>query len=884
MKHFFFFLLCIFSSKLHAQPGELDPAFGTNGLVLLNNGGHAQARASMTAVTGDGKILVGGEAFTGLLSPFMLARFQADGSPDIDFGQNGIAIHAKFDGRKIVALPDGKILILLATGFGVARLNVDGSEDTTFKSDPLPGDEDGKTTSTDMCVQADGKILVCGWYFLPPFNRLCVARFFADGSLDTDFGNNGLASVDTIPLSLSYIVAVQPDGKIVVAGSQTVNFEGKLILGRFLPDGNLDPGFGNGGLTLIENLGENAIARALAFQPDGKILAAAHVGAGLPDSIVLFRTNTNGVLDGAFGQNGISSSKNLSTAHSLVLLPDGKMLVGGLLNATIDRASVLRFLPNGALDNTYSGPASLAVWQTTYTLPFGLALQTDNKPVIAFPVRNGTSWSFQATRLLENGQADQNFGNTGVVESSFDGGDDAASDVTILPDGKVLAIGDTYDNGIARTMIARFNPDGTPDPTFGAGGKTLFALTSGSNYAWNMVIQPDGKIVALLNTTSGNSLALWVVRFTASGILDVTFGSGGQFLLPGFYQNVAKIALQPDGKIIVATTKIDALQESHYVVLRLTQAGQLDASFGASGIKDIYFGSINTFCTTLAVQPDGKIVISGRWGGGYVMIVRLTSAGQMDPEFGTSVPGKSLLQLGASSGEIYAIVIQQDGKIIIGGNDADLIMFMRVYADGSSPDAGFGDDGIARFMIGAGKAQCNAIVLQPDGKIIGAGNTTASTSRHFLLTRLHPNGIPDSTFHDDGFVESDFGYGFDVPVAVKLQPDGKIVAAGGVLRATDLDLGIARYQGAPLVHVQESANKFSFSILPNPASDFIEIKPCEDMHSSVRVSLYDSNGHQVRSTVFESNLRWDIKDLPAGVYWVQIQGVIGSRMRKFVKF
>ena len=264
------------------MPGNLDPSFGSGGVVTTRIG--ASAVAQGLVLQPDGKLVEAGWSLDGSDGVFALARYGADGTLDRQFGSNGTT----------------------TTSWGT------------------------HAQARAVALQADGKLVVAGQIFYQA--RFALTRYRPDGSLDPSFAGDGKQTFPVGIASGASAVAVQPDGKIVVAGQTSDNQTSAIALARLKPNGLPDPGFGTDGITTtaIETQSE---AEALALQPDGKIVVA---GSSSGNSgfvkAVLVRYDAGGSLDAGFGSGGIASLAGNpygAEAHALALQPDGKIVVAG---------------------------------------------------------------------------------------------------------------------------------------------------------------------------------------------------------------------------------------------------------------------------------------------------------------------------------------------------------------------------------------------------------------------------------------------------------------------------------------------------------------------------------------------------------------------------
>ena len=214
---------------------------------------------------------------------------------------------------------------------------------------------------------------------------------------------------------------------------------------------------------------------------------------------------------------------------------------------------------------------------------------------------------------------------------------------------------------------------GDLDLTFGNGGKVLTPIGSGNDYSFGAAIQSDGKIVLAGESYNGANRDFALARYNPDGSLDASFGSGGKVVTPigSRDESAGDIAIQPDGKIVVAGYSINADSFADFALVRYNANGSLDNSFGTGGKVTTSFGSVGSdvvIAHAIAIQADGKIVAAGRSFGNFnkFALARYNTNGSLDTSFGTG--GKLTTQISSNSNdEAYAVAIQSDGKIVVGG-------------------------------------------------------------------------------------------------------------------------------------------------------------------------------------------------------------------------
>ena len=269
----------------------------------------------------------------------------------------------------------------------------------------------------------------------------------------------------------------------------------------------------------------------------------------------------------------------------------------------------------------------------------------------------------------------------------------------------------------------------------------------------------------------------YAVEAASPGALDPSFGLGGKVTTSQGPNGVNDVAAQPDGKIVVvgSCTREATLD---FCVHRYDSNGSIDRTFGIDGRVLTDFTNQNDIAFGVAIQPDGKIVVAGTIfnaaGTEICAFARYLPNGSLDTSFDSD--GKATFDTQAADEVVGDVAIQGDGRIVAVGVAGIDFLIIRLNVDGS-PDVTFSGDGFATTSIG-GPAQASAVAIQPDGRIVAAGSLSVEGAFEFALARYKPDGTLDATFAGDGTTTIDFGGGNDVALAVVIQPDGKIVSAG----------------------------------------------------------------------------------------------------------
>lgn len=377
-------------------------------------------------------------------------------------------------------------------------------------------------------------------------------------------------------------------------------------------DGTLDPTFGTAGITTT-NITTYAFAYSTAVQVDGKIVVVGqHSPSGSGGDFLVARYNTNGTLDATFGTAGITITNfgSSSSGSSVVIQADGKILVAGYSNERGGNRdfAVLRYNTNGTLDATFGTAGITTTNVGSNGTGSSMALQTDGKILVAGYFGSVSNKNFVIVRYNTNGTLDTTFGSAGITTTDL-GGVDTASSMAILPNGKILVAGRSFDRNFA---IVRYNANGTLDTTFGTAGITTTSFNAGSAVGNSMALQRDGKIIVVGGIWLGNRWIIVMARYNTDGTLDTSFGTAGTITTDlNADSNGYSVAVQPDGKIIVVGD-FDATVSWDYdfALLRYNANGTIDTTFDTDGLVTTDFGGSDSG-STMAMQADGKIVVVG---------------------------------------------------------------------------------------------------------------------------------------------------------------------------------------------------------------------------------------------------------------------------------
>lgn len=516
--------------------------------------------------------------------------------------------------------------------------------------------------------------------------------------------------------------------------------EDRLTPTTQLHAGSLVPTFGSGGKLPTQFFDHaSGEANGVVVQPDGKVVAVGGVGqfdSGL-GGFALSRYNADGSLDKSFGpdHNGqvLTSVARLAAATAVTLEGGGKLLVAG------------------------------------YT----------RDPV-------GSIGHFALARYGKDGSLDTSFGTAGVVTTAFGAADEATS-IALDRAGRIVLAGYTATlTGTSGFALARYTANGTLDRTFGTDGKVVTEFGHSGRSSINAVaLDSQGRIVVAGFTQAGGTAGLdfALARYTATGTLDRTFGTGGEVAtkVRGGDDDVANgLVIQPDGKIVaVGSAQNNDTQQTDFALARYTAAGALDATFGAGGKVTTSFPSASGASAVL-LQPDGRLVVAGGIVGpfdaaGNFELARYNAAGSLDTTFGTG--GHVVAGFANQSVSARGIARGKNGQLVVVGGTINVdtpgdFALARFNAGGSlDPFFGAGGQVITAFTAPV-ESSFHAIAVQSDGKLLVVGDA-ANLFHRLGVLRLNKDGSRDTTFGTGGqtFLSADTGW----VQKVLVQPDGKIL-------------------------------------------------------------------------------------------------------------
>lgn len=383
---------------LFAQPGSLDATFNGNGKILTSISTGTD-EAQDVAIQADGKIVVAGYSSNGTNFDYVVVRYNTDGTLDNTFGASGKLVLniSNYDMAYAVAInTDGKIYVAGITGatsfygggnFGVVRLNPNGTTDTTFGTNGVatvtfPGTD----YFTNMKLQSDGKILLCGYNVVDVtgnYSDFSIARLNADGTIDFDFSNDGKNTVNFNSDDRARVMQVDAMGNIYLGGTGSSN----ICIVKLFSDGSIDTSYGTNGKVNTRYNTQSSNLNDMILLDNGSIVFTGYLYSTEYEMLV-GKLDSTGAFDTSFGTNGATvtdvDNNSEDTAYSLVIQPDDKIIISGRSYTSGSYYfAILRYTNSGLLDNTFSNDGKvLTAFGTSWCMGLASALQSDGKLVV----------------------------------------------------------------------------------------------------------------------------------------------------------------------------------------------------------------------------------------------------------------------------------------------------------------------------------------------------------------------------------------------------------------------------------------------------------------------------------------------------------------------
>lgn len=511
-----------------------------------------------------------------------------------------------------------------------------------------------------------------------------------------------------------------------------------------------------------------------------------------------------------------------------------------------------------------------------------------------------------ASPIFLNGQTagtpDPSFGTAGqaIIEDPINDYYGGAS--VLLPDGKLIVSGYEFDQSAATGVLVftRLLPDGTPDLTYGIGGKAYPALDTGLDGGlYKIALTAEGKLIAVGSLVNDDISAAFVARLDSDGALDASFGQNGVlvFDVGSEEDEFWSVLIKPDGKILLGGSTFDMDIPGFYnlLLVQLFSDGTLDPDFGVGGIATADFATGLEAILSLSIQADGKIVaVGGNTANTYDMeVVRFLPNGAVDSSF--AINGAFIFDNPGREDVAYAGAVQADQKIVFcgisfkNGSQIGETTLFRLNSDGSF-DQTFGANGQVYTNLGILEF-ARSLVLQPDGKIlVGAesANSAVDFNGSLWVLRYNSDGSLDASFGIGGKAQTPIYVESPGSVDLLIQPDGKIIHAG----AADGKIVVWRYLNDLMLGSNESpAFDFQLQLSPNPTTEYTHLDWVLEKPAEVSCDLYDAQGRLLQTIIpaalFSAGSHQQTlyfgSDRPPGAYFLVLEADQGRQIIKLIK-
>ncbi len=798
----------------------------------------------------------------------------SDGQLDREFGVDGITTteffsnSLSFDESQALAIDNLGRTVTVGTGGHIRRHNADGSLDTTFGTNgfaPFPGG------AVDVAINSNNQIIVAGSQFTGSGFQFLVARYLADGSLDRSFGNQGIqqTAFSDVRANASALT-LQPDGKIVVVGvgsDASVTYR-DVIVARYLPSGALDLSFSGDGKASA-SINAFDYANDVAILEGSDILIAGSTLAGATYDIALWRFNSTGSLNTNFDGDGIRtidftgtddeaygvavSSANVITvvgytkvgsytdtaiaqvnasgalitsfdgdgravtnvgsgddrANAVVIDSLGRIVVTGFAGspAAITNVTVLRYNTNGSLDTTFDtdGIATTDIASRS-DVGHDIAINSSGQIIVAGSADlqlSPSNYDALLVRYNSDGSLDTNYQTTGKVTTPIRNSTDEAYSIALQPDGKSVVAGSSRNSANLDFALARYDAFGKLDPSFGSGGRVITPIGSGDDIARQVIVRGDGKLIAVGRSRVGSNWNIAIAQYTSGGTLDTSFGTGGIVTtdLGSSEDDAFDVVLDANQRIVVVGQRLGSGLD--IVIARYLPAGLLDISFGTAGIANFSLGSSTEVPAGVLLQSDGKIVVGGftNLSGGFdFLVARFLTGGTLDTSF--DVDGWATIDFGSTNDYVQSIALNHVGGIVAAGTResvSGLDFAIAQLTSNGALDTSFGTGGKTTTDFLGGTDVIRRVRVADDAKLVVAGysNDPAKANFDFAIARYTATGQLDATFEGDGKTRTAIGAFDDIGNDFVIDGKGDFVVAGSAITGSGHDFAIARYLGPP---------------------------------------------------------------------------------------
>lgn len=405
-----------------------------------------------------------------------------------------------------------KILLLI---IGLSSLNVFAQpmeRDSSFGTDGLSFARfgTGEAYTYQIMKQSDGKILQVGYVANGLQDDFALTRYLDNGIIDSAFGINGTVITDlraTNDQSLG--MALQDDGKILIAGYTSNGMNWDYAVARYLSTGALDTSFNHSGFVSTDLFNRDDMANAIDIQSDHKIVVAGNSNTTSGLLFTMVRYMPDGTIDTTFGRRGITfaraASVGIELGRQMKIMSDGKIMMAGTkIRTTTADFMVIRFLNDGKMDSTFGTNGRITYDFTgKYDYLYSMELHSDGSYILGGYTDDDSNSNSSLIKCLPDGRPDSSFNFTGRIVNTFSPADDVTYSVATRSDGKIWVSGYAFSSPLNHILISRYNADGSPDTAFANGGHRTYPTGTGSSIGTSLIIEPDGKLLVGASAEDG---------------------------------------------------------------------------------------------------------------------------------------------------------------------------------------------------------------------------------------------------------------------------------------------------------------------------------------------------------------------------------------------
>lgn len=653
-------------------------------------------------------------------------------------------------------------------------------------------------------IQSDGKIVIAGNAVTNNVNTALMIRYNTDGTFDTTFGYKGYV----VPFSTSerhtYAALTRISDDKLLVGGWTLGEKGyRLYVAKYSAEGAME-----GLVRDTISTDTTAMATDIAVQEDGKILVSAVALGGVNYNFALFRYTPSLQPDLTFGYKGkivTSFATYDNIARSVLIQKDGKIILAGHTRLSdISRATLVRYHEDGVIDKSFgtNGIASFYIRGTECGGTYAALDSSGNILLSGFAEYSPSKMSMAVVRLKPNGEFDPTFNDSGKVVFAIGSKEDYPYKIKIQRDGKAVVTGySKFDNQTLMSAI-RLTTDGTFDSTFNNDGIITISVGMKDDQGHGLDIDSTGRIVltgyALLNGRKD----IATICLDSNGTFDPSFSGDGQVTTNymSFADAGKKLLYSPSRERFIIAGSSQGNGASDYSAAAFTPTGAIDNAFGVSGLTTGAAIYPQNYCYAAALQKSGALLVAGATLDNQspqklgMTMIRFNRDGKRDLTFGGQ--GYVYTYIEDANQQANAIAIQPDSKILLAGDiqiGVNTKYLVARYDSNGRVDETFADGvGYITNSLSAIKTFANGILLEQDGKIIIVGRTSNDNlSFNMYIARLLTGGVPDYTYGNSSKTIINTGSNANVSAVIR-QPDGKIVIGGNTDGVGGKDIVLAR--------------------------------------------------------------------------------------------